>query len=75
MSFDVFSLDPSLLRAIATLGFVKPTAIQNEVLPIALLGKDIMASAPTGSKTAAYLLPAFQHLMIFHVSAAALRVW
>ena len=48
------------------LGFVKPTAIQNEVLPIALLGKDIMAGAPTGTgKTAAYLLPAFQHLIDF----------
>ncbi len=64
MSFDAFDLDPSLLRAISQQGYTRPTTIQQQVVPVAMEGRDILASAPTGTgKTAAFLLPCLQHLL------------
>ena len=64
MSFDNLDLDSSLLRAVAEQGFVRPTTIQQQVIPVAMDGRDILASAPTGTgKTAAFLLPTLQHLL------------
>ncbi len=64
MSFDNLDLDTSLLRAVAEQGFVRPTTIQQQVIPVAMDGRDILASAPTGTgKTAAFLLPTMQHLL------------
>ncbi len=64
MSFDNLDLDSSLLRAVAEQGFVRPTTIQQQVIPVAMDGRDILASAPTGTgKTAAFLLPTMQHLL------------
>jgi ATP-dependent RNA helicase RhlE len=58
MSFTSFDLHPDLLRALDDLSFAVPTPIQKEAIPPALAGRDVMASAPTGSgKTAAFLLP------------------
>ena len=66
MSFDALDLDPALLRAIAEQGFTRPTTIQQQVIPVAMDGRDILASAPTGTgKTAAFLLPTMQHLLDF----------
>ena len=66
MSFDALDLDPSLLRAVAEQGFTRPTTIQQQVIPVAMDGRDILASAPTGTgKTAAFLLPTMQHLLDF----------
>ncbi|MBY6186503.1 ATP-dependent RNA helicase SrmB [Marinobacter hydrocarbonoclasticus] len=66
MSFADFDLDPRLERALAKSGYTKPTTIQRAVLEAALEERDILASAPTGTgKTAAYLLPALQHLLDF----------
>lgn len=66
MSFDTLDLDPCLLRAIAEQGFTRPTSIQQQVIPAAMDGLDILASAPTGTgKTAAFVLPALQHLLDF----------
>lgn len=62
--FDQFDLDSALLGGIKNIGFTKPTSIQSLVLPEAMAGKDVLASAPTGTgKTAAFLLPAAQHLL------------
>lgn len=62
--FEQFDLDSALLGGINNIGFKKPTSIQSLVLPEAMNGKDILASAPTGTgKTAAFLLPAAQHLL------------
>ncbi len=62
--FEQFELDSALLGGINNIGFKKPTSIQSLVLPEAMAGKNILASAPTGTgKTAAFLLPAAQHLL------------
>jgi ATP-dependent RNA helicase RhlE len=64
MPFSSLKLHPSLLKAIKELGFVKPTPIQTEAIPPALVGKDLLACASTGSgKTAAFLLPIIQALI------------
>ncbi|MGB5879017.1 MAG: DEAD/DEAH box helicase [Thermoanaerobaculia bacterium] len=64
MSFNSFNLDPSLLRAVADLGFTTPTPIQRDGLPPALEGRDVLACAMTGSgKTATFLLPLLQRLL------------
>lgn len=66
MSFASLELDPILLRAIEACGFTRPTTIQSQVIPAAMEGRDIMASAPTGTgKTAAFLLPMIQHMLDF----------
>ncbi|MDO2949194.1 ATP-dependent RNA helicase SrmB [Aeromonas simiae] len=66
MSFDDFDLHPALNQALADMGFTRPTTIQQMVLEPALDGRDILASAPTGTgKTAGFLLPALQHLLDF----------
>ena len=62
--FEQFDLDNELLGGVASAGFTKPTSIQQLVLPEAMAGKDVLASAPTGTgKTAAFILPAAQHLL------------
>ncbi|MDG1753102.1 MAG: ATP-dependent RNA helicase SrmB [Thalassotalea sp.] len=62
--FEQFDLDTELLGGIQNAGFTKPTSIQSLVLPVAMTGKDVLASAPTGTgKTAAFILPIAQHLL------------
>jgi ATP-dependent RNA helicase RhlE len=62
--FAALGLHPSLLRAIKELGFTRPTPIQTEAIPPALAGRDVLASAQTGSgKTAAFLLPILNRLI------------
>ena len=64
--FEQLDLDAKLCRAVAELGYKKPTSIQSLVIPEAMDGKDVLASAPTGTgKTAAFLLPACQFLLDF----------
>ncbi|TLU66871.1 ATP-dependent RNA helicase SrmB [Thalassotalea litorea] len=62
--FEQFDLDDKLVAATKSAGYKKPTSIQELVLPEAMAGKDVLASAPTGTgKTAAFLLPCLQHLL------------
>jgi len=64
MTFDELELDDRLLKALQQLQFTKPTTIQQLAIPEAMDGRDVMANAPTGTgKTAAFLLPALQHLL------------
>ncbi|WP_413285149.1 ATP-dependent RNA helicase SrmB [Vibrio sp. MA40-2] len=65
-NFADLELDDNLVRAITDMGFERPTQIQAEAIPLALDGRDILASAPTGTgKTAAFALPALQYLQDF----------
>jgi ATP-dependent RNA helicase RhlE len=62
--FSAFSLDPLLLRGVRELGFTRPTPIQEQSIPPAMAGKDVLACAATGSgKTAAFGLPILNRLM------------
>ncbi len=62
--FNRLELHPRLLDGIADLGFTRPTPIQTEAIPPALAGRDVLASAATGSgKTAAFLLPIAHRLI------------
>ncbi|KAJ8694676.1 ATP-dependent DNA/RNA helicase [Pleurotus ostreatus] len=65
-SFASFShlLDARILRALADLGFARPTLVQTKAIPLALEGRDILARARTGSgKTAAYSIPLAQKIL------------
>jgi ATP-dependent RNA helicase RhlE len=62
--FTSLTLHPALLKAIKELGFVRPTPIQQQAIPPALEGRDLIACAQTGSgKTAAFLLPLINRLI------------
>lgn len=65
MSFETLQLSPNILKAITTCGYTTPTPIQEQAIPLALEGKDLIASAQTGTgKTAAFTLPALQRLSV-----------
>jgi len=63
MSFEKLGLAPQLLITIGELGYMAPTPVQKKVIPLVLEGKDVMATAQTGTgKTAAYAFPILQLL-------------
>ncbi|PKS10377.1 hypothetical protein jhhlp_002128 [Lomentospora prolificans] len=62
--FQSMSLSRPVLRGLAAAGYTKPTPIQSKTIPIALLGKDVVGGAVTGSgKTAAFILPIIERLL------------
>jgi ATP-dependent RNA helicase RhlE len=62
-NFDALGLSPASLRAVRELGFSVPTPVQAAAIPPALQGKDVLASAQTGTgKTAAFALPILEKL-------------
>ena len=64
MKFEELNLLPALLQALVERGYDTPTAIQAQTIPMLLEGRDVIASAQTGTgKTAAFMLPALQRLM------------
>ena len=63
MSFKEFSLHPQVLSGVISVGFTTPTPIQEQAIPIALEGRDLLGLAQTGTgKTAAFALPILHHL-------------
>jgi ATP-dependent RNA helicase RhlB len=63
-TFSDIDIPEELLAAVNDLGFERLTRVQEEVLPLSLEGRDIVAQAQTGSgKTAAYLLTLFTRMM------------
>ncbi|MDZ7789876.1 MAG: DEAD/DEAH box helicase [Xanthomonadales bacterium] len=63
MNFDSLGLKAELLRAVSEQGYTEPTPVQLKSIPVILQGRDIMASAQTGTgKTAAFTLPLLQRL-------------
>jgi len=64
MPFSSFGLHPDLLRGVKEMGFTRPTPIQQDSIPPAMEGRDVLACAMTGSgKTAAFVLPILHRLM------------
>lgn len=64
MSFAALNLAPALLRSIAEKGYVEPTPVQRAAIPAVLTGRDVIASAQTGSgKSAAFALPLLQQVI------------
>jgi ATP-dependent RNA helicase RhlE len=64
LKFNEFGLDESLIEGINASGYENATPVQEKVIPIILAGKDLIASAQTGTgKTAAFLLPVINKLI------------
>src|ERR1700732_5323997 len=62
-TFSDFSLSTVLKHNLARNGFIEPTTVQAESIPPALEGRDVVATAQTGTgKTLAFLLPIFELL-------------
>ena len=63
LTFAALKLHDALLAALNEAGYTEPTPVQAQAIPIALAGKDLMASAQTGTgKTAAFILPALHRI-------------
>ncbi|CAK9837426.1 ATP-dependent RNA helicase Ddx27/Drs1 [Schizosaccharomyces pombe] len=63
-SFQSMNLSRPILKGLSNLGFEVPTQIQDKTIPLALLGKDIVGAAVTGSgKTAAFIVPILERLL------------
>jgi len=63
VQFSDFGLDRCLMDTVDHLGFSEPTQIQQQAIPAAMAGHDLIASSKTGSgKTLAFILPAIQRL-------------
>jgi ATP-dependent RNA helicase RhlE len=62
-SFEQLGLTPELLRSVVAQCYTEPTPVQSQSIPIVLAGRDLLASAQTGTgKTAAFVLPILQIL-------------
>ncbi|HTJ25019.1 MAG TPA: DEAD/DEAH box helicase [Candidatus Limnocylindria bacterium] len=62
-TFDSLGLSPAILASVRALGFTTPTPVQAAAIPPALAGKDVLASAQTGTgKTAAFGIPLIERL-------------
>lgn len=63
MSFSSLGLSDALLKAVSKQGYETPSPIQQKAIPVILEGKDVLASAQTGTgKTAGFTLPILQRL-------------
>ncbi|TDL28452.1 DEAD-domain-containing protein [Rickenella mellea] len=75
-SFLTMNLSRPILKALTALSFNVPTPIQAATIPVALLGKDVVGNAVTGSgKTAAFIIPVLERLLYRErgIKAAAVR--
>ncbi len=64
MNFESLNLDARLQRALADAGYTEATPVQQQAIPPALAGRDLMVSARTGSgKTASFALPALARIL------------
>ncbi len=78
MKFSDFNFDSRLAEGIEAFGYEEATPVQEQVIPLVLAGKDVIASAQTGTgKTAAFLLPLINNIIsqaINHHSITALVI-
>ncbi|CAG8554337.1 3355_t:CDS:2 [Diversispora eburnea] len=63
-SFQMMNLSRPILKGLSKLGYIQPTPIQMQTIPVSLTGKDICGGAITGSgKTVAFLVPIMERLL------------
>jgi ATP-dependent RNA helicase DeaD len=64
-TFYEFPLDHSITRAVTEMGFVEATPIQEQVIPLAVTGRDLIGQAQTGTgKTAAFSIPLIEKIIV-----------
>jgi ATP-dependent RNA helicase DDX27 len=74
-SFQDMNLSRPILKGLSSIGFNEPTPIQQKTIPVALLGKDVVGGAVTGSgKTAAFMIPILERLLYRPKKIATTRV-
>ncbi|MEW5726646.1 MAG: DEAD/DEAH box helicase, partial [Pseudomonadota bacterium] len=62
-TFDDLGLGPEILKAVEESGYTKPTPIQEQAIPVVLMGRDVLGCAQTGTgKTASFTLPMIEIL-------------
>ena len=72
--FHEMGLDDRILKAIAKLGWIDPTLIQERAIPLIIEGKDLLARGRTGSgKTGAFAIPLVQRLLEVKSDSSALQ--
>ncbi len=65
MRFDELDLHPQVAAAIAKMGFTRPTPIQEQAIPVAIQGRDVVGLAQTGTgKTLAFVAPALHRMLV-----------
>ncbi|MDZ4168759.1 MAG: DEAD/DEAH box helicase [Coriobacteriia bacterium] len=75
MTFEELGLSDEILAAVAALGYVEPTPIQEQAIPLVLAGRDVVGAAQTGTgKTAAFTLPLLQCIGVGRGAPLALVV-
>jgi superfamily II DNA/RNA helicase len=63
MTFEELGLSPTILQALADIGYQQPTPIQAQAIPVVLMGRDVLGCAQTGTgKTAGFTLPMIEIL-------------
>jgi len=71
MSFEALGLHATIVKAVTESGYTVPTPVQEQAVPAAIAGRDLLVSSQTGSgKTAAFMLPALHKLVSADVVAA-----
>ena len=71
MTFEALGLNTSIIKALTDAGYTKPTPVQEQAVPAAIAGKDLLVSSQTGSgKTAAFMLPSLHRLSAIEPAAA-----
>jgi len=71
--FTQLGLQPQLVQTVSDLGYITPTPIQSEIIPLMLDARDVIGQAQTGTgKTAAFMLPIIQTLEQGHRGIQAL---
>ncbi|MGI8892534.1 MAG: DEAD/DEAH box helicase [Bacteroidia bacterium] len=64
MDFTIFDFEKDVIDGLHSMGFNEPTPVQQQAIPIIMNGRDLIASAQTGTgKTAAFLLPVINNLV------------
>ncbi len=75
MNFSQLGLAPAQLRSCESLGYINPTPIQRQAIPVILSGEDLIGCAETGTgKTAAFLLPIIQKITTKEANKRGVRV-